>query len=459
MNGLLRLLASMWLTVIFACAFTHVAAESHDNQLSESQDLATARALVNSGYYPHALVMLREMRIDRPDGMEILFLRGLSAMELSNTVEDEAIKNALLDEAIRSLNTIVVNNPNLVRPRLELARAHYLRENDKLAREHFEAVLAFGPPRPVVININRFLESIERRKRWTANFGIGIAPDSNIGAVSDKQIVNILGLPFELDAPEQVQSGIGLSVSTGVEYQAPLSDTGEFKLRAGSNLSVTDYRGSRFDSAQISAHVGPQWQFLPSTSASLLGLVSRRMRGGEAYYHDGGARLELSHFRSPIHHISSSFEIRDRKFDAESNASADGQIYRLTLGTNYRLSPTQTLGASYTHVYTDAVSEKNSSTSGFVDLSLNNEFEGGYNLTFGVSLGRTGFDGDWFPFLIDGSTRSDRFRGLRVAVNNANIQLAGFSPTLTLSYETRGSNISFYDYAKKRASLSLNRVF
>ena len=57
---------------------------------------------------------------------------------------------------------ILVNRPELIRVRLELARTFFLRGRDGLARRHFELVLAGGVPPPVAINIYNFLNVMQR---------------------------------------------------------------------------------------------------------------------------------------------------------------------------------------------------------------------------------------------------------------------------------------------------------
>ena len=54
-----------------------------------------------------------------------------------------------LDEAIAAFRAILVDSPELVRVRLELARAFFLKGEDTLARRHFEQVLAGRLPPPV----------------------------------------------------------------------------------------------------------------------------------------------------------------------------------------------------------------------------------------------------------------------------------------------------------------------
>ena len=84
--------------------------------------------------------------------------------------------------------------------RLELALAFYLKEEDGLARDHFERTLVGRPPEALVANIDRFLKIMRARRRWNAYFGFSIAPDTNINAASDAEFIYIQGLPFRRGA-------------------------------------------------------------------------------------------------------------------------------------------------------------------------------------------------------------------------------------------------------------------
>ena len=73
----------------------------------------------------------------------------------------EADRIALLDEAIVTLHAILVDRPELVRVRLELARAFFYKGEDTLARGHFQRVLAGEVPEAVKANVQRFLVEIQ----------------------------------------------------------------------------------------------------------------------------------------------------------------------------------------------------------------------------------------------------------------------------------------------------------
>ena len=183
------------------------------------------------------------------DATDTRFRTGLAAVGQAMAMPESGERDAKLDDAIAAFHGILVENPALVRVRLELARAFFLKGEDGLARRHFETVLAGNVPQAAAANVRRFLNAIRARKRWQVRFGMGVAPDSNIGASSGERTIMIdvggARLPFILNDPAEEESGVGLSVWTGGEYQYPLSPS--WRLRAGGDLSRREYRGGDFD--------------------------------------------------------------------------------------------------------------------------------------------------------------------------------------------------------------------
>ena len=171
------------------------------SHLSSDPKVRAARGLVKQRRYFEALKLLgpiaRESK-GRADRTDLLFLYGLSAIEASRRLPPAKAKErtAFLDAAISALRAILIEKPALVRVRLELARAFFYKKEDDLSRRHFDRVLAGKPPKAMVSNINRFLRIMRARRRWSAHFGFSVAPDTNIGAVSDSEVIYIYDLPF-----------------------------------------------------------------------------------------------------------------------------------------------------------------------------------------------------------------------------------------------------------------------
>ena len=90
--------------------------------------------------FAEALAILRPLVRDHPDPIDVRFLLGLAASRGSqeSVVEDET-RLGLLDEAIAAFRSILIRQPGLVRVRLELALAFFLKEEDQLAQRPFRA--------------------------------------------------------------------------------------------------------------------------------------------------------------------------------------------------------------------------------------------------------------------------------------------------------------------------------
>ena len=106
-----------------------------------------------------------------------------------------AIDSGRAGEGVLALERYIVNFPDNVQARLELARGYFILGEDLRAREEFAEVLKAKPPAAVVANIERYLDAIRSREaayRTTAGafveFGLGY--DSNIdGSVKGASII------------------------------------------------------------------------------------------------------------------------------------------------------------------------------------------------------------------------------------------------------------------------------
>ena len=192
---------------------------------------------------------------------------------------------------------MLVRRPELVRVRLELARAFFLKGEDTLARRHFEQVLAGKPPAAVALNVNRFLNIMRARNRWSLRLGVALAPDSNISARTDERTILLdtpIGrLPFTFRAADEPESGIGISVWASGEYQYPLE--ARWRLRAGGNFSRREYRSDEFDRMFVAAHLGPRWLIGRASEASLLASARQSWLADEVDFRDFGLRVEGRH--------------------------------------------------------------------------------------------------------------------------------------------------------------------
>ena len=113
---------------------------------SDIPGVADARVLIESGKYVEALDALRALVKTYPQRTDILFLLGLAAIERSEQSDiSEADQEVLLADAITALHTILIDRPDLVRVRLELARAFFLNGDDGSGARSFRACTGWKP--------------------------------------------------------------------------------------------------------------------------------------------------------------------------------------------------------------------------------------------------------------------------------------------------------------------------
>ena len=389
-----------------------------------------------------------------------LFELGMTALELAGQTDNNATRRELYDKAIEAFRAILVNRPDLVRVRLELARTFFLKGQDGLARRHFEAVLAGGVPRPVAANIRQFLAIMQSRKRLTGYFGMAVAPDSNLNAASESEIIyidTVFGrLPFTREGDVGAESGFGLSVWGGGEYQHPVAE--HLRLRVGSDVAVREYPGGDFDQHFVAAHVGPRWLVNPRTELSLLATAQRQWLGSAPYSDEFGARLELDRRLGPTVWARGTAAYRER--DHLGRDFLDGPVAEFTASFAWTPAPVLRVHMTVGYARDHAALEHWRNLSRWVRVGTSLALPLGFTVGTSIQARRTYYDGAGGAHLtLHGRPRRDRIRSFSVSVLNRAFTLFGFSPQLALIHDTRLTNAQAQDYDRNRAELRFVRQF
>ena len=418
--------------------------------------VARARALIRELKFNEALEVLRPLTGGGRVHASALFLFGFAAIEASRRPDvAEAERDALLDDAVGALRFLLIDRPDLVRVRLELARAFFYKGEDGLSREHFERVLAASPPGPVTANVRQFLARIRARRGWRMHVGAAIAPDTNIGGTSGERIVYIAGLPFERDAEELTTSGVGISLWGGGEYRYPIDDG--LGLRAGGDISRRDYGGQRFDRLSLSGHAGPRWLVDRNTEVSLLASVRRRWTANVPDHDDFGLRVEAGRRLTPRVTMNARAEWHDRGFRARKHL--DGPVSDFSLGGSWVIAPTLRADSAAGYGRERPKTERWRHDRRWVRLGLQAALPLGFTVGGSGEMRRTGYEGNWGFYTPGGEPRRDRTRSLRLSVHNRAFTILGFSPRLSVVNEVRTTNAQLYDYRRTSGELSFVRQF
>ncbi|HEX4858883.1 MAG TPA: tetratricopeptide repeat protein [Usitatibacteraceae bacterium] len=166
-------------------------------------------------------------------------------------------------EGVLILERVLLNAPDHVGARVELARGYYLLKDDDRARDEFEAVLALSPPPALAAVVREYLDALrdrEAQQRVTAGFSLefGGGKDSNVqSGVSDPNLTlpvfgaitladsavaagdrySLLGASGRVNVP--LRAGLGLFLQAAAELKQhrtqDIYDLGSFSALAGFN--------------------------------------------------------------------------------------------------------------------------------------------------------------------------------------------------------------------------------
>ena len=233
------------------------------------------------------------------------------------------------------------SRPRLLRVRLELARTLFMEKKDEQADYQFRLAAAAHPAALVARNIVRFREAIRARRSWRFNFNIGLAPDSNINSATDKESVDIYGLPFQLDPGARARSGTGLFF--GGDASLRLNRFGKVPIYLGAYGRWTRYRDHRFDDDYAGAEAGPELRLAGGRlRATATGLM--RWYGKRPLVSSFGGHLDYDKLVGNKWNVGGSFLVRHNDYarrrdvdgwDAEVRASANRPLGLTTIGIAY----------------------------------------------------------------------------------------------------------------------------
>ena len=412
--------------------------------------------LVQRLRFGEALTVLRRMPPDHPDQTDIRFLLGLAASRGSQEPDiDDEQRLALLDEAIAAFRSILISRPDLVRVRLELALAFYLKEEDALARDHFERTLVGRPPPALVTNISGFLNVMRARRRWRGYFGFSIAPDTNINAASDAEFIYINGLPFRRGQTGRASSDIGIVGWGGGEYQFPLAE--RWRLRSGIDINHREYKGNRFDQTYLGGYVGPRWLIDRNTEMSLLATTSQRWWGGSSLSYDYGARLEVGHRVFAGLRLNGRALWSDRTYQQQK--FLEGPLMVFSLGATYVPLPIMQVNLLVGYQQQEAALHRWSSAGYWTRVGTNVALPWGFTVGLSAEFRWTNYESGWAPFVPDNSAREDQTRILRATLLNRALTVYGFSPQVAFSNQVRESNAQLFDYKRNLVEMRWVRQF
>jgi len=403
-----------------------------------SEALETARRALLAGHWAQADAILGRLRGSvEADPLEVLFLTGMLAAAQGRDAQ-----------AIEAFRRLLDQRPDLVRVRLELARALFRAGEDGPARHHFERALGARLPEAVEDNVRRYLEQIRRRRMWSLDVGVGILPDSNINTGSNQQVVTIAGLPFALSSEAREQSGVGMLVSLAGTRAVNMGLN--WRLRGFGSLLRRDYADSRFDDMILRAGVGPR-RVWGKGEMGIAPFVSERRFGNDVFNRASGLRADGGWQLGARWLAEGALEWQ--QFEHPQQPGRDGGVLWGFAGLRRLWDPVSSvlLGIDcYRDDAREAVYRQEATgwTAGHF-----RDWRGGVSTAATVRVAFTQFEGLQPLF---GEYRNDRLVTWSVVLTKRDWDFLGFSPSLSVTRHENDSSIDLYAFQRWQVLVALH---
>ena len=405
-----------------------------------TDDLAAAKALMATGQFEAAHEILARRLSANPGDVDALFLLGMIALAKKD-----------YPEAIRHFRQALEREPNATRIRLELARTLFLAGKDEDAEYHFKLAIAQKPPEAVIANIIRYREAIRARRAWRFNVNFGVAPDSNINSATDKEHVDIFGLPFQLDASARARSGTG--IIAGGDASIRLLRENKVPIYLGAYGRMVRYPDHSFDDIYVGGEAGPEFR-LSGGRLRVAATGFRRWYGGDPLVTSLGARLNYDKVIGGKWGLEASIAARHNAYARRSDV--DGWDVEASVSANRALSASA-LGFTYASIQrTIAHDPGQSSWSARLGGGVLKEVGWGLRPQIAVEVGRQLGDA---PLALFNQTRRDWRLQASASIYKRDWNVMGFAPSLRVTYTRNFSTVSLYDQKRLRAEFGIAKAF
>jgi tetratricopeptide (TPR) repeat protein len=372
-----------------------------------------------------------------PKNLQNLFTRGMLLSNLGR-----------LSEASDAFRQMLSIDPNLLRPRLELARVLAEAKDYEAAKYHFEQVLSSDLPEMVRLNIRGYLNKI-REEVPTYSLTVELVSDSNPKKATESEEISINGLTFRLNQDARAESAWGMRI-TG-DGKIPLPDNPLWFLHLAGEHQEFD--GHDLDFTSLRASAGHHLRFEDHTVTAELGHHWARYQDESLY---DGLAWTLSDFRPLKPNLALRLGVTGLELKYPNYSYRDGWQHIFETKLIYAPSLTSRWEADAALIYSEAEEDAYSFRQPQIALRYVHEWEDGWITGLSGTYSETRYQAADPLFQVK---RNESEQRLELDIANRKFRLWDVTPRLHLGWTKHDANIDFYSWDRGFVRLGFTGEF
>ncbi len=392
---------------------------------------------INAGQYQAAAARLNDPALSQT---QKLFLQGRLFKKAGRYAD-----------AIAAYREVLRLSPNSIVARQELAHTLLLAGELDPAAFHFQELMRIDTRDGARQTYQAYLTRIARDRPIGISAGFSVVPSSNVNLGTRNTVFDTPFGQFVIAQDSRESSGTGVALNVAGYFRKSFGDASTLSLNWGldgvyypanttlssltANIALAFVNQGERGKWSLTPHIRQTWQDGPQ----LLAFGVKFGRTGQF-----GDRFRYS--------VSLNHENRLYQGNAGKSGPYSSADFKLGQQINPTLSVTYGIAARFSRPE-DSHRQFNEFEA---SAGIRKAWDGGLTTGLTLSGGYRGFLGDYPSF---GQPREDRFAKIEVSVQNSRINLAGFTPELSCSYQINASNIAFYDYDVTKCALGISKNF
>jgi outer membrane protein len=356
-----------------------------------------------------------------------------------------------LTDAALAFRAILDEQPQAARVRLELARVLTAMGDEGGARAQLRQAQASGLPPEVAVVVDRFQAALRSTKTFGGNFEAALAPDSNINRATDAKTLDTVIAPLTLSDNARQQSGVGAHLSGQIFARERLNQ----RLSLVPRLSGDGvfYKHGDFDDVSGSAQLGLEWQAGTKDRLQPSAGITWRYYGGHPYARTLTSDMQWLHSIGRRAQLETTFSFGSSNYSL--NTLQNGDLYSLGVSLQRALSARSGIAVTLSGLRQTAADPGYATASGGATL-LGWRDISKTTLFAHVTTRRLEADARLSLFT---DRRKEWFLQAGLGGTFRQIEIAGFSPVVRVSYERNISTVGIYDYHRINVDFGIARAF